>query len=287
MTQTTRPVEVASITGLAAALGSTSFGTELAGFMEARFSADHVNCLTYSNAGGLNCMLNAGKVQDRWAQGLMQLYVQTYFRLDPNLEKVVMPLDRTLHTVVAFDLERLPSTQYRTLFWLRSPFADKCSLIFFDDSVGFYCNIYRSTGNVLFSNDDRMDVYALGKFVAGLLKAHFRLCEERLSPPEQVVSNVLPRPDNNPLAALSVREKVVMDLVLLGQTNEAIALDQGISINTVKTYRKRLYQKLNVSTLNQLHSRFGRSTAALLARDLQHDAGCALSAPIHSPSSLC
>ncbi|MCK9513906.1 MAG: helix-turn-helix transcriptional regulator [Pigmentiphaga sp.] len=65
------------------------------------------------------------------------------------------------------------------------------------------------------------------------------------------------RTRHDKLLSLSRNERVVLKLLLTGMSNEAIGLDQDISINTVKTYRKRLYKKLEVSTVNELHSRYG------------------------------
>jgi len=259
--QISRSIDLASAEELLDAVGSSAFGPALARFMDRRMNADHVTCLTYSDSEGLDCIFNTGKVQDRWAKGLMSTYVEKYFRLDPNMEKVVMPLSRESHTVIAFDPDRLPSTQYRTHFWKRSPFADKCSLIFFDHEIGFYFNVYRSSGNVSFSKKERSELNHIGRFLAGLLRAHFRLVRTHCAP--EPANGVQGKDDSRGgfggLDQLSAREKVVMDLILVGQSSEAIALDQGVTVNTVKTYRRRLYRKLNVSTLNELHAKFGRT----------------------------
>jgi DNA-binding CsgD family transcriptional regulator len=39
---------------------------------------------------------------------------------------------------------------------------------------------------------------------------------------------------------------------MLGMTSEAIGLKLGISVNTVLTYRKRAYGRLNISCQNEL-----------------------------------
>ncbi|MES2529897.1 MAG: LuxR C-terminal-related transcriptional regulator [Pseudomonadota bacterium] len=39
---------------------------------------------------------------------------------------------------------------------------------------------------------------------------------------------------------------------MLGVTSEGIGIDLGISRNTVLTYRKRAYARLNISSQNQL-----------------------------------
>lgn len=262
MARISRSIDLRNAENLVSAVGTLEFGAVLARFMRERVGSDHVTCLTYDDVAGLVCLLNDGDVRDRWAQGLMRIYVEKYFRLDPNLEKLVTPLSRASHSVVPFDPNRLPSTQYRTLFWRRSPFADKCSLIFFDEEIGFYCNLYRSSGNPPFTVAERAEVNAIGKFVAGLLRAHLRIVQAT-SPRPRLRRKISAKPPaEGGLGQLSSREKIVMNLILVGQSNEAIALDQGVSLNTVKTYRKRLYRKLNVSTSNELHARFGKTNSS-------------------------
>lgn len=244
---------------LLCALGLPAFDVEFSRLAREHLGADHVICLTYSDSKGVDCLLNAGNVESRWAQRLTQLYVEKYFRLDPNMAEVVAPLDRTRHSVIAFDPARLTCTQYRTLFWRRSPFDTKCSLIFFDEAMSFYCNFYRERHSPPFSRRDCMEVDTMGEFLAVLIKAHsyaMRRSAHDAGHAHADRRNLYKPVD---LSALSAREKLMMELILVGQNNEAIALDQSISINTVKTYRKRLYRKLNVSSLNELHARVLRS----------------------------
>lgn len=51
---------------------------------------------------------------------------------------------------------------------------------------------------------------------------------------------------------LTERELQTCALICVGMTSEAIALTLGISINTVLTFRRRAYRKLNICSQNQL-----------------------------------
>lgn len=51
---------------------------------------------------------------------------------------------------------------------------------------------------------------------------------------------------------LTRRERAVCGLIAIGLSSEAIALTLGISINTVLTFRRRAYSRLNISTQNEL-----------------------------------
>jgi len=51
---------------------------------------------------------------------------------------------------------------------------------------------------------------------------------------------------------LSSREAAICARIVTGYSNEAIALDLGISFHSVRTYRRRAYEKLNVTSQNEL-----------------------------------
>ena len=67
---------------------------------------------------------------------------------------------------------------------------------------------------------------------------------------------MLPRTFTNRLRLIAPnipqREAEVCTAIMLGMTSEAIALKLGISVNTVLTYRKRAYNRLNISCQNEL-----------------------------------
>ncbi len=56
----------------------------------------------------------------------------------------------------------------------------------------------------------------------------------------------------NPLAQLSPRELEVLQLVVEGQSNPEIATTLALSPDTIKTYRKRIMQKLDLNDLPSL-----------------------------------
>lgn len=54
--------------------------------------------------------------------------------------------------------------------------------------------------------------------------------------------------------SLSAREALVCDLILAGQTVEGTALELGVSVNTIRTFRSRAYRKLRVTSAQQMMS---------------------------------
>lgn len=54
------------------------------------------------------------------------------------------------------------------------------------------------------------------------------------------------------LAALTAREREVMELVVQGRLNKVIAADLGLSIRTVELHRSRIMEKMRARTLSDL-----------------------------------
>lgn len=54
------------------------------------------------------------------------------------------------------------------------------------------------------------------------------------------------------LATLTLRERQVMDLVVLGKLNKVIADDLGVSMRTVEVHRARVFDKMGVKTAVEL-----------------------------------
>ncbi|MET4092535.1 DNA-binding CsgD family transcriptional regulator [Bradyrhizobium sp. S3.5.5] len=55
-----------------------------------------------------------------------------------------------------------------------------------------------------------------------------------------------------PLSALTPREQDVCRRILLGFSSEAISQALGISLHSTLTYRKRAYERLGISSQNEL-----------------------------------
>ncbi len=57
---------------------------------------------------------------------------------------------------------------------------------------------------------------------------------------------------NNRLAALSAREREVLEGLVAGKANKVIAFDLGISPRTVEIYRAHVMTKMNAGSLSEL-----------------------------------
>ena len=56
------------------------------------------------------------------------------------------------------------------------------------------------------------------------------------------------------MARLSLREAQICARIVSGYSNEAIGLVLGLSFHSVRTYRRRAYTKLGITSQNELFS---------------------------------
>lgn len=66
----------------------------------------------------------------------------------------------------------------------------------------------------------------------------------------------LKRKKNNSIATLSKQEVNIQNLILQGKSNKEIANELFISLSTVKTHITNIYQKLNITSRNELELKF-------------------------------
>ena len=85
----------------------------------------------------------------------------------------------------------------------------------------------------------------------------------------------VPRPDlDTALAALTPRERQIVDYVAAGRPNKVIAIDLGISLRTAEAHRARIFAKLETRNAMQLACRLcahGRSGASPLLEAAKND----------------
>ena len=118
-----------------------------------------------------------------------------------------------------------------------------------------FLNLYRLEPSGAFAADEVASIEELSQFLAALAVKHVGTLGMLLRS----------RNRGDRVAALAARlhaldgrltrrETDVLSRVLLGVTSEGIALDLGIGINTVLTYRKRAYARLGVTSQAELFS---------------------------------
>ncbi len=108
-------------------------------------------------------------------------------------------------------------------------------------------NFYRAKGTP-FTEDDTSRIAEAAHLMLSLVRRHADYCvvakQKSLSYFRERLAIVAP--------ALTSRETDVCAAIIMGLTSEGIALELGVGLNTVFTYKKRAYARLGISSQNQL-----------------------------------
>ena len=123
-------------------------------------------------------------------------------------------------------------------------------------------SIYRALSKRGFDDGELARVSAAIPLIRALLRRYWRefgATGSRAAPPDTRVDEAFAEFG---AAVLTEREREVAQLILRGHSSESICFNLGISLGTVKTHRKNVYAKLEISSQSELLSLFLRSLQA-------------------------
>lgn len=114
----------------------------------------------------------------------------------------------------------------------------------------FAVNLYRHRGQHAFSDGQLADFEQLAPVLLSLVRKHMSLSCANLDTHQALAQRraLLSRLDER----LTERELDVCARLLLGMSQDGIALDLGLSLPTVKTYRNRAFRRLGIHFRSQL-----------------------------------
>lgn len=252
-----------SIVDAVRALGTDEFEQKLMDFMSEAVPVDHCTVFTYSPHGNAGHLFTHSRMPDTEAEKLARDYVEKFHKNDPNYLQAQQMDDVGFHRFKRKDLSADYDPAYQNHFFDRSGLIDKASAIGRIEDGQVYCNFYRMSDNTTYSNDDWQALKVLMPLATALVAAHYALARSRGQlymdngseniVRKSIVHNIISS-NTDSFQNLTLRERQVCERILLGFTTTGIGLDLDIAPTSVATYRKRAYQKLNISSQNELFS---------------------------------
>lgn len=228
--------------GLISAVGTSAFSRSLMDEINAILPVSHITVFTFDPSDTVDYLLTEGDIKADKAEELAVAYSEYFFQTDPNLPCIKQSRDALLPQWLYFP-NKLGRTKdmacYHEYFFANTDLVDKVSLIFSSGETVFYCNFYRLMDRGRFSSAEKKKLKTLAPLVAGCVERHDFLSKSIRAPSAR-------------LEKLTARERNVCEFIVSGHSSEAIALKLGLSINSIKTYRKRAYSKLSISSQNEL-----------------------------------
>lgn len=178
----------------------------------------------------------------------VRLYADRFHPFDPLLHALRQADAGETDLVRRVRAQDIQDSDYRRECFETPRLCEKFSLA--QRRSGTWCvlSLYRRVGREQASEEN---LIGFCQVVAPLLARHGELAGEADLPLMEKVERGLALH----YPSLTARERAVCARTLVGMTAEAIGLDLDISRSTVLTYRRRAYERLNISAANQLIAR--------------------------------
>jgi len=233
------------VTPAVLAIGRPDFPNILIDTLRREAGVGHCMVFALSRAGTVSCLLDAGNIPI--GSDLGAAYAGQFHESDPNRDALFEGDGRAPIMLPSF-APRMYGARYRKIFFKDSDIVDKCATAIWVDDTCFYVNFYRITSQGRFGDVERARLQTIAPVIGASIARHF----QHTAAPDQNLAALFST--RAPLAALTPREQEVCRRILLGFSSEAISQALGISLHSTLTYRKRAYERLGISSQNELFS---------------------------------
>lgn len=233
----------AQLARLIAVVGTPRFESELFDVAHAALQCEHLTAFAQGTDGPRVVLAsNTGSINV--ARPIAHKYIAQYWDLDPANR--TLPLCDSGDSVA---LRIAPEDDIKDDFYRRDCYTEpqiveRVTLMQRHGDKVYRLNFYAGARG-RFSASVVDQVMESGDLLMSLVMKNDAASEAML--PESFANRLRLVSPNMPQ-----REAEVCTAIMLGMTSEAIALKLGISVNTVLTYRKRAYNRLNISCQNEL-----------------------------------
>ena len=233
------------ITSAVLAIGRPDFPNVLIDTLRRQAGVGHCMVFALSRAGAAHCLLDAGNIPIGGDLGAA--YAGQFHESDPNRDALFEGEGSAPIMLPAF-APRMYGARYRKIFFGDSGIVDKCATAIWTGDTCFYVNFYRIAAQGCFNTAQRARLRAIAPAIGASVARHF----QQTATPDQTLAALFAT--RAPLAALTPREQEVCRRILAGFSSEAISQALGISLHSTLTYRKRAYERLGISSQNELFS---------------------------------
>ncbi len=177
-----------------------------------------------------------------------QRYVRHYWQMDPANDMThrnPLPEDGVALKMCSKDID---ATNYREDCYTGVHLNDRFSLIRRDADCQFRLNFYASDRNRALQAEQLERLIDSADLLLALVRRH----HDHAAPEGETAQDDFYRRLRRLRADMPHRELQICASIARGLTSEGIALEHGIAVNTVLTYRKRAYARLGISSQNEL-----------------------------------
>jgi DNA-binding CsgD family transcriptional regulator len=234
------------------AIGHPSFPQVLIDTLRRTAAVGHCMVFTFDGERSTRCLLDIGNIPIGADLGLA--YAGHFHLADPNRDAIFKERDNSSPIVLPTFARRMYGERYRKIFFEDSKIVDKFATAIWIESTCFYVNFYRTTAQGCFARAQIERLMQLSPAIGAAVARHFQdeAFAKGLSQRDPFDRLASLFASSAPLTRLTEREKEVCLRILAGFGSEAISADLGIGLHSTLTYRKRAYEKLGISSQNEL-----------------------------------
>lgn len=174
------------------------------------------------------------------------------YRRDCSFEAARGRQARGSSVMLRMHADEAPSADHRDAIYLRHGMLERLSVARTDhDGSLLAVNLYRHQPQGRFSDGEVERFALLAEPLLAAVARHVDWAQQAPPAPQGSRQALLQR-----CAALTPRELDVLERLLQGMTYDGIAADMGLSLATVKTYRARAFERLDIHFKNELFALF-------------------------------
>lgn len=235
---------------LIGSMGTLAFPRRLFASAHALTRAQHVTAFAFSRARAPRVLVAENTGSRPISSGIAALYAASYWQQDlANTVTWMRPrtADRWMVRTTASEIAH---DDYKHSCYTSVNLSARVCVSFGDPDDCTRLSFYSQNG-CRFSDGDLDNIAAWSDVFISMLRKHASMLPAEPEPAAAGYETALRSlPEHLP-----DREIEVCDGILRGISSEGIALKLDVSINTVRTYRKRAYARLGISSQNELMRR--------------------------------
>lgn len=230
-------------------LGGLAFASELLAALNHSVPVDHVCLMRFADRSRPPVLESASWRGGDHVGEVQQAYLGGLYRHDPNIglaAQAGVALHHLRRSAIKHDA-------YRATCYQRAGLLERLTVATTDAGQLLALNLYRLESTGAFTTEELGVVDALAPLLAALAVKHVAVTSIRLRSRDRGDRiDALSARLHATGYALTPRERTVLARVLTGMTSQGIAIDLGVALSTVLTYRKRAYARLGVSSQAEL-----------------------------------
>lgn len=230
------------------AVGRADFAPRLFRLVHDVTGCEHVSAFAFDGAQPPRTVLAENTGDTRLASSVAEKYVARYWRLDPAnrvVDRAGQPAGSWGLRISASDIT---DSIYRGHCYTGVGLGHRLSISQFRNGKNYRLNVYCRRARP-FSEGVMYKVFDAADLLMALVRRHDSKGDGAET---AITASTFQQRLKDAGPKLSKRELEVTALIARGLSSHGIALELGVSINTVLTYRKRAYTRLNISTQNEL-----------------------------------